>query len=465
MRYLRFLIAAIVVSLALSALALAQESSILAITGGTVLDVRTGEKVINATILVEDDTIIEVGSSSEVDVPPSAKRIDARNKVILPGLIEMHTHVTGYGGLLPLDLFLAKGVTTVRDVGGNVTELKLLRDNLSSGDTEGPRLFFCGPILDGNPPLWPEDSFIVDTPKRARSAVQFLADQDVDCIKVYNSITEQVLEAIVDEASVRRLPVIGHVPRTMTMTGAVTTGLRGLEHVRITGKELLSQEEAAQIDVMPYAKRETLLWQRFDLESEPMRRLVQLLVDSKVFLDPTLVVAEDTFVLDTSEQMGHPDNRHLPDELYAAWKAEWTEFLENSEVMTVPPELKEAAILGFEKRKGFVGMCARAGVTIVAGTDGPSFGTLLPGFAIHRELQMLVDAGLTSLQAIQAATVNAAQAIGQENTLGTVEPGKWADLLILDGDPLADIKKIATIRWVIQGGKIYEPSRILHENF
>lgn len=433
----------------------------LAIVGGNLLDVRTGVQTEDVTLVIDENRIREVGPSDRVAIPPTAEVIVAKDRWILPGFVEMHTHINGEEKLLLLELFLANGVTSIRDVGGNVTELRLLREELEAGRVVGPRLAFCGPILDGTPPLWPDLSLVVDTPQQARSAVGFLADQGVDCIKVYNSITEHVLETIVEEARSRKLPVVGHVPRTMTMTRAVELGLTGLEHVRIPGRELLTQEEAARIDGMPYAKRETLLWQTFDLESSAMHQLVRFLAVSDVFLDPTLLVAEDTFVLDHSAQMAHPDNRFIPRKLHEKWRVEWEELHERSDVMRVPTELKEAALQSFDKRKGFVAMSARAGVPIVAGTDGPLFGTLLPGFGIHHELELLVESGLTNLQAIQAATITAARALGWDNDLGSIERGKYADVVIVNGDPLADISNTRNIHMVIKDGLVYEPRRLL----
>src|SRR5262249_42196563 len=145
-----------------------------------------------------------------------------------PGLIDMHAHTTGQHAREKeeiLHLYLAYGVTTVRDTGGNLTQLRLLRDALSSGKTLRPRLFFAGPLLAGIPPVWPAMSILVDTPQRGRSAVQFLADQGVNWIKVYNWVPEDSLSVIIDTAHSLGLPVTGHVPRAMTMTRAVEMGI------------------------------------------------------------------------------------------------------------------------------------------------------------------------------------------------------------------------------------------------
>jgi len=307
--------------------------------------------------------------------------------------------------------------------------------------------------LDGIPPLVAEDTLLVDTPVRARSALIFLADQGVDCIKVYNNVKEPELKEIIATARTRDLSVIGHVPRTMTMTHAVELGMRSLEHVRITGRELLPLDEANKIDFLPLATRETFLWQRFDVRSEKMRGLITFLAQRKVFLDPTLTVDEDTFFLSRDDQINDRNNRYLPPQLFEKWKREPI-----PEFYKLPPELRQAGIDGFEQRKRFIAMCARAGVHIIAGTDGAGWGTLLPGFGLQHELHLLVHSGLTPLQAIQAATLNSAQALGKERELGQIAAGFLADIVIVQGDPLEDIGNVAKISLVMKEGQSYHPA-------
>jgi imidazolonepropionase-like amidohydrolase len=435
------------------------KSSIMAIIGGILLDIRTGRELNNFSIIVEGNRIKEVGSSEQITIPPSAEVLDISGKWVLPGLVDMHFHIGDEETNTILDLFLANGITTIRDAGGNITLLRLLRNAIDSQVKIGPRIFFSGQILDGNPPLWPDLSLLVETEQQAKSAVEFLVHQGVDFIKVYNSITEPVLKAIIEAAHAHNLPVVGHIPRSMTMSRAVKLGMKGLEHVRITGKEFLSPEEANRIDFLPYATRETLLWKSLDLDSREMQRLIKLLVDYEVFLDPTLSAAEETFILTPEFQIENPNNQYLPSQIFKSWK-EWYENLENEEIYRVPPELKKDAVEGFKKRKRFVGMCAQAGVQILAGTDGPGLGTMLPGFGLHHELELLVEAGLTTLQAIQSATLLAAHALNQEKEIGSLEIGKFADLVILNANPLDKISNIAQIHLVMKDGRIFDPTKM-----
>ena len=426
------------------------------IRGGTLVDVRAGKEVPNTVIVILGERIERVAAEGKAKIPAGAQIVEARGKWIIPGLIDSHAHAGDYEGD-PLKLYLANGVTTIRNPGGSVTLLRLTREKLESGKLIGPRLYFSGNILDGNPPVW-TSSLLVDTPERARSAVNFLADQGVDFVKVYNNVKEAELAAIVETAKVRGLPVAGHVPRTMTMTHAIELGMTRLEHIRITGKEMLSAEEAEKIDPLPAGKREAMLWQRFALGSEKFRDLVQRLAASRVFLDPTLVTDEYFNASNIEAEKSDPNNRYV--------SAEFTQGAIQSfqnPLFQIPPELKTAAVEAVHKEQLFVGMCNEAGVRIIAGTDGPNMGRLLPGFGLQRELELLVEAGLSPLQALRAATSTAAEALGKEDGLGTLEPGKLADLVVLDADPLTAIQNVRKVRTVVQGGKVYEPGALLEQ--
>jgi len=427
----------------------------LVLRGGTLVNVASGKKISDSVIVIRGEQIEEVGSGNTA-IPEGAQIIDTKGEWIIPGLIDSHAHAENPDET-PFSLYLANGVTTIRNPGGNITVLRLTRDRLSRGELIGPRLFFSGPLLDGMPPVWPEMSLLVDTPERARSAVNFLADEGADFVKVYNNVKEPELRAIIAAAKERGLPVAGHIPRSMTMTRAVELGMTRLEHIRITGREMLSLDEAEKIDPLPLGRREPLLWQRFDLQSEKMQALVQRLAQSKIFLDPTLVIAEETEVPNPDADRNDPNNKYL----LATVVERYVNF--KSPLYDLPADLQAAGVEAFDKQEKFVGMCNRAGVKIIAGTDGPGIGVLLPGFGLHRELELLVASGLSPLQALRAATLTAAEALGKEDRLGTVEPGKLADIVILDADPLLEIHNLRKIHLVVQAGKTYEPDALLQQ--
>lgn len=440
----------------LSGILTAQTSAtVLVLRGGTLVDVASGSEMPDSTIVMRGERIEQVGSGNLV-IPEGAQIIDAKGKWIIPGLIDSHAHAEN-PEQTPFSLYLANGVTTIRNPGGNITVLRLTRERLSRGDLIGPRLFFSGPLLDGIPPVWPDMSLLVDTPQRAKSAVNFLADQGVDFVKVYNNVKEPELKVIIETAKERGLPVAGHIPRSMTMTRAVELGMTRLEHIRVTGKELLSPDEAEKIDPLPLGQREPLLWQRFDLQSEKMQALIQRLAQAKIFLDPTLVIAELTEVPNPDAEKNDSNNEYLPPAV-----VEQAVNLK-SPIYELPADLRAAGVEAFHKQEMFVGMCNQAGVKIIAGTDGPGIGSLLPGFGLHRELELLVASGLSPLQALRAATLTAAEALGKDDQLGTVARGKLADMVVLDADPLQKVQNLRKIHLVVQGAKTYEPDALLEQ--
>jgi imidazolonepropionase-like amidohydrolase len=431
-------------------------SDLLAITGGTVIDVRTGIQYPDSTVLIDGERIATVGTLQHV--PETAHVIDATGTWLLPGLMDMHAHTTGEQHAHKErihHLYLAYGVTTVRDPGGNLTLLRLLRDRIAHGSHSGPRMFFAGPLLDGATPVWPAMSIMVDTPDRARGAVEFLASQGVDLIKVYNWVPEASLRVILETAHRLGLHVTGHVPRTITMTHAIRLGVDCLEHIRITGRELLPPDEAHRLDPLPVARRETLLWERFELESEPMQRLIQLVADSRVFFDPTLLVDSalslDGYAIDAE----NPANADVPEDVREVFAR-----AERPPIFDVPEASLESARNGFRKRQRLVGMLYEAGARLLAGTDCFGLGKHLPGLGLQNELALLVESGLSPLAALQAATVTAADALGQSDRLGTLEPGKLADIVILEADPLADIENARRVRTVVKAGRVYDTATL-----
>ena len=425
-----------------------------ALVGGTVIDVRRGTTIPDAAVLVESGRISTVGPRAQVPVD-GARTIDTKGAWLIPGLMDMHVHVSGEGRSDLLPLYVAHGVTTVRDVGGSLTVLRLLRDDLETGRLVGPRLFYAGPLLDGIPPLWPPMTMLVDTEARAESAVRFLATHEVSVVKVYNSVSEASLAVVIRTAHELGLPVTGHVPRAVRTSRAVEMGMDGLEHIRVTGREILPAAEADKIDYLPLRRREPLLWERYDPTSAQCAELAERFARSRLFLDPTLVVdASVSFPEDTSTN---------PAEL-PAWIAEMlTQSQRPPEIRAVPEDLRELGSSGFAKRLQFIGVCARAGVRLIAGTDLTGVGEQLPGRGLQRELAYFVDAGLSPLQALQAATITPAEALGKERELGAIEPGFHADLVILDADPLADIRNLRRVRAVMQRGTLATPAELLRE--
>jgi imidazolonepropionase-like amidohydrolase len=427
-----------------------EDRTVLAIAGCALVDVATGQCRSDMTVIVRGERIAAVGPSPSLELPADAQVVNGAGAWVMPGLVDMHVHIGAWDfprEILPL--YLAGGVTTIRDCGGTLTELLLLRDELASGRRVGPRLLFAGPLLDGMPPVWPDHALLVDTPERAAGAVPFLHGQGVDFVKIYNNVPESSLRTVVEMAHAVGLSVAGHVPRSITTSRSVEIGMDCLEHIRITGRELLPPDVADRIDFLPVMERERLLWERFDLESAGMRRLIDLLAESRVFLDPTLIV-DAAVVARLYDGVTVPLDRRL--------SASLRETVANLDMRAipryrVPDEAIPSAQAGFQRRLDFIGMCHQAGVRLLAGTDTVGPGPMLPGVGLHEELALLVRAGLSPADAVRAATITAAEALGRESELGTVEVGKRADLVMLEADPLADIGNVRRVRAVVHGGR------------
>jgi imidazolonepropionase-like amidohydrolase len=430
-----------------------------ALVGGRVLDVTTGGSIEDSTVLVDGQRLAAVGSSAEVAVPPGTPTIDARGCWIVPGFMDMHAHVAS-SDAGPIEFFLANGVTTVRDTGGNTAKLRLLRDAVTCGRTLGPRIFIAGELLDGMPPVWPDHTLVIDTPERARAVVRHLGLQGVDFLKVYEHVTEEALAAVVDAATEVGLPVTGHVPRKLSMRKVTDLGMSGLEHTIIRPRDFLSEEEALQFDKLPAPEYRARLWDLIDMQAPWVGELITHLADKHVYLDPTLIVAEVVGSEGIDEQRDHPDNRYLPpsvrDRLLKAIPRPPS---------YVPPTQRSASekaeALG--KRYEFAVRCAESGVTVVAGTDTGALGIgmMLPGFSVHNELVLLRRAGLSGLAAVQAATINAARVIKQEESLGSLEAGKVADVVVCRVDPTTSQVRPDNIELVIHKGQRHKPDDLL----
>jgi imidazolonepropionase-like amidohydrolase len=427
----------------------------LVIEDGAIVDTRNGAVLEHRTILVEDDRITRVAHAGEISTPSNAEVVTARGLWVLPGLIDMHVHGSSRADV-PLALYVANGVTSIRDLGGPLAPLQLLRNELEAGKRLGPRLYFVGPILDGAPPAAPSISIIVDTAARAASTVDFLIDQGVDAIKVYNGISAPVLQAIVERARHRSVPVVGHVPRAITASQAVELGMSMIEHSAIRAADLaawnaLTQDEVDRIrNSQSVTAREAMVWRHVDLTTREVAALIERFATARIFLDPTLSVDEFDSLFLYPDQAAHPNNRFLK-------RSFVNETLgPDHQTFKVPDELKGLARTGVEKRRRFIGMCHRGGVSIVAGTDGPGIGTLAPGFGLHRELELLVAAGLTPMDALRAATLNAAAALGQEENLGVVEAGKLADIVLVRADPRVNIGNASRVEAVVLRGQLFD---------
>lgn len=393
----------------------------LAITHVTVIDVNGGPSRNDTTVVIRNGRIGGIG----VAVPDKIAVLDGRGKFLIPGLFDMHVHLC-WTKETALRLLIANGVTTVRDLGGTLTELDAWRTKIAEGTLVGPRIYRAGPILNGQ--KFNKYQMVSGNPDETRGVVHALKEAGVDFIKVHRRTVRESYFAAIDEAKKQGLDLIGHIPMTVTPEEASDAGQITIEHVAT----IFEGTFAASMPKDQKTSDAIGLWR-----SEHGDALFQRFAKNHTIFDPTLAPynpdswnrgPRDRYVALSLRNEAEKRARPSPEEI--------TEF--------------KATFAEFEK---VVGQANRNGVTIIAGTDIAA--ERVPGFFLHDELAALVEAGLTPLQALQAATINAARVLHNTDDFGSVDTGKVADLVLIDGDPLADIHNTQRIFAVILGGKVF----------
>jgi imidazolonepropionase-like amidohydrolase len=414
---------------------------LVAITHATVIDPGAATTRRDMTIVVRGTRIEQVGASASVRPPASARVIDATGKFVIPGLWDMHVHTDVPGGRALLALYVANGVTGVRDMDGDLARLRGFQRDIAAGTLVGPRLVVSGPYLAGQ--RVPLPHILVRTPEDAVAAVDSLARMGVDFVKVHNGMPPVAYFAVAREARRRRMVFAGHVFPPVTPAQASDSGQRSLEH--LSGfPNLCTGDDSAVI-----AGGTGL--QRFLLGSctrEDQRPVLARLAKNGTWITPTLIV--QTEIVRPGVVPNDSLLHYFSDSLRALWQ------LVMPPVGNVTPGALAAGERLFAKRLALVKDARNAGVAILTGTDAP-LRSSPPGFAVHDELALLVRAGLTPREALHAATVAPARYLAADS-LGAVARGRLADLVVLDADPLADIANTRRIFAVVAGGRVYGES-------
>lgn len=400
------------------------EKGDIAIVGVTVVPMDRDGTLKDQTVLVRSGRIVEVRPAREID-PGPATVLDGHGKWLVPGLADMHVHINEEG---QLPLFPLNGVTVVRDLFGAPAHLRW-REAIAKDDMQGPTLVQAGPIMDGDPPTWP-GSAVVTTPEAARREVQAQKKAGYDWIKVYNGLSSDVYQAIVAEAKAQGMPVGGHVPKAVGIEAALTSGQRSIEHLD---------------GYVPF---------RGDPHADDA--IAKKTAAQQVWNVPTLIVT------DNFARMDHPEalagTRGL-DMMSPAIRASWDP-KNDFRLKTFTAEMFAEGRRRNEIRRALLGKLSRAGARIALGTDtGNPY--VVPGFAVHEELKLMVAAGLTPWQALRAATASAAELLATPGAFGVVKRGARADLLLVDRDPLADVGALADPPVVILRGTVHRRDEML----
>ena len=445
----------------------APRQPVLAITHVTLIDATGAPPQADMSILVADERIARVGPASTVSVPGGARVVDGSGKFLIPGLADMHVHLTGSGEpsgsrqfILPL--LLANGITTVRDMGGYLESLIPLRHDIYDGKRLGPQIFFAGPYLDGSPPSF-QPSLVVTNSVEASEDVHTLVARGVDFIKVQSILNRDPYFAIAAVCKREHITFVGHVPDRVTAAEASDAGQKSIEHLtgvlracsrdepRLMREQLNSgrtQKSAAQ------ARAVQLAWERELLQTyseKSASALIEKFVRNHTWQVPTLVLLRNVaYSTPQGDPSADPRIEFVPRTLVRKWR----DSFQKQNKFASPREFALRAAL-LEKSMQLVGVMQSAGAPLMAGTDtGAPF--VFPGSALHDELALLVEAGLTPMQALQAATKGPADFLEKSKTQGTIEQGKVADLLLLDANPLEDIHNIRRIRALVLRGKLFD---------
>ncbi len=433
-----------------------------AFTHVTVIDATGGAAKPDYTVLISGNKIVAVGK--DITLPTATVVIDAHNKYLIPGLWDMHAHPflaqTRFPPQLVLNLYIANGVTGLRDMFGPLEAVQQWRKDIAAGKALCPAIWAAGPLLDGPRPAWPGAIGVADA-AQARSAVISLKTSGVDFIKVYDLLPREAYFAIAEEAKKEQLPFAGHVPTSITMWEASDAGQKSIEH--FTGlleacseKETTLQQQAMatnSIEDNAIAVKELLRLAKAGLESYKVEKCQQLFakfVKNGTWYDPTMVA----YSIDSGNyDLQDVRLKYIPSAIEQEWQPE------NSAIFKAftAQDFADAKIV-FQKYMELVGLMHRAGVEFLAGTDAPMVSFCFPGFSLHDELRLFVQAGFTPLEALQTATRNPAQYLGVIDSLGTIEKGKIANLVLLTANPLEDIGNTRKIEAVVLEGRLIDSS-------
>ncbi|WP_437950941.1 amidohydrolase family protein [Sorangium sp. So ce296] len=382
-----------------------------AIVGATLVDGRGGPPVRDAVVVVRGDRVVAAGARAATDVPAGAELVRGAGLWVLPGLIDAHFHLGGDDGLP--GLVLRRGVTSLREPGNWIEAYDAAR---RLGPV--PRLFLTGPMLDAPAPAYPESAMLVRDAAEARWAVEQLVERGASGIKVYFRLPLGLVEAVAQTAHARGVVAVGHL-ETVDAAAAARAGLDGIEHITSLGTALVPPREAERYRQSVIAENEARFPGRYEifrgisLEAPRTAQLLRLLAARGTFVTPTLAIFE--------RRAGGQG-------------------------------VTDVEVRGFETMMKLTAAARRAGVRVVVGSHGAVPGAAR-GWAYQREMELLVESGLSPMEVLVAATLENARYLRIDDRLGSVEPGKLADLVLLEGDPLADIRAMRRVNRVMLNGR------------
>lgn len=421
------------------------QDDLLALTGGTLIDGNGGPPITDAVVLIKGNKI--VGAGRRLKYPKAARVVDVSGKFILPGFIDLHVHYTEWMG----ELFLAHGVTTVKDLGNDIDWISKVSREVDEGQFRGPRIFFVGDGLDAPPASNEHHHVAVGDPKMAQAAVTILKSRGASGIKVREKMTPELLRAITDKAHQLGIVVTGHLRQTDAREAALA-GIDGLEHatgiLQALGKSSRTVDPS-QNELKRFVEDLKAFSQ---LDDAKVDDLLAVLWKKKVALIPTMSIfwrmgseRRDEFAREDAEFAKLDALSYVPKEIRGIWTTSAFYNLEPADLAVVKA--------GYMKMRQLLLTYSKMGGRVLPGSDTS---ISVPGLSLQREMVMLVDSGFTPMQAITSATKANAQFLGKGNELGTVAAGKLADLVVLDANPLQEIRNAQRVKMVIKNGQIVD---------
>lgn len=423
----------------------ASDPPLLVLHGAAVFDSVARRFVADRTIVIEGDRIRSV-SSADAALPPDARLVDCRGKFVLPGLIDAHVHLVHLAnrshvtGDQFLPLFLANGVTSVRDAGDEIIAQSIIARSAEQRPDVCPRVFLTSPLIDSDPPLHRDIGYALTDPAKVPAFVADMTQWHVHALKIYVGTSRPVGRAVIDEAHRAGLKVLAHLGN-YSAQDAVADGVDSLEHIWSVFNYIIPSEVTSR----PNHRAE------LDLQNPRAQSLIADLAQRHVYVDPTLVVFRNMILLnDLPEIHDHPDVACVPRRMRDYWHS----YRQQS---ALGAETRDVRRGEFQKYQELTGLLHQAGVPLLVGTDTPE-PFVPPGSSLHQEMELLVASGVSPADVLSAATLQNARAMNQQDQLGTVEPGKLADLVILNADPTCDIRHTRQIFTVVRGGVICDPA-------
>jgi len=435
----------------------------LVFTHVTVIDATGAPAKPDMTVVIKGDRIAALGKTANLDVPENAHVVDATGKFLIPGLWDMHIH--------PLDekdylaLFIANGVTGVRVMQGGPVHHKW-REEISAGKLIGPRMVISSPIVGGPKRDGP---FAPSNEDEGRQLVRKVKKEGADFVKVYDNIPRDTYFAIADEAKKQGIPFAGHVPRSVSSAEASDAGQRSIEHGHGVVPACSNAEEEFRKKSKAPKTGEALRTRK--IRSGGLRaRLKQSanltydekkaaaffarLVENSTWVCPTVLVWSEASFRDKEDLANDPRLKYMPPSTKDNWNP-----ANSAMVALATGDDRVDCQKVVQNKVNIVGAMGRAGVGLLAGTDtaGPY---CFPGFGLHDELALFVRGGLSPMEALRTATYNPAEFFGKLDSMGTIEQGKIADLVLLEANPLEDISNTQKIAAVVVGGKIFEKTAL-----